>query len=109
MAQAGEDLYLAAQSGVLARDSAGDFKLLTLAGVDLVHPLQAIAGYGRYLFMATQSGLVIYDVETDRYERIGLNDGLLSDQINGLWADATHLWIATPKGLSRFNYHAVMP
>lgn len=109
MARAGKNLYLATQSGVVVQDSAGSFKLLTLAGVDLIRPLRALAGYGRYLFLVPWCGrLILYDVEEDHYERLDLKYCLLSDEVTGLWADATYLWIATPKGLSRLNYHAII-
>ncbi|WP_177192147.1 sensor histidine kinase [Chitinophaga arvensicola] len=60
-------------------------------------------GVGR-LYVATNHGVSVVDVKTRRITRnITSSDGLMSDDIRGVYADHDILYIATSNGLCYFN------
>ncbi|MBO9732046.1 MAG: histidine kinase [Chitinophaga sp.] len=60
-------------------------------------------GIGR-LYVATNRGVSVIDVKTQSITRnITSNDGLMSDDIRGVYSDHDKLYIATSNGLCYFN------
>lgn len=59
---------------------------------------------GRLWIGTLGGGLNVYDPQADRFKRYTRKDGLVNEKVFGLQFDAAgDLWIATNRGISRFN------
>ncbi|MCQ2252871.1 MAG: SpoIIE family protein phosphatase [Bacteroidales bacterium] len=56
------------------------------------------------IWVATGSGLNLFDIKTGKFRRFGRECGLLSDVVKGILEDENGLlWISTAKGISKFD------
>ncbi len=76
------------------------FKNIPLKGAGEV---KAISVDGKYLWLATNNGLVKFNKEDESYERFTTKDGLISDDVRDVAVDENYIWIATYYGINRHN------
>jgi serine/threonine protein kinase/ligand-binding sensor domain-containing protein len=59
---------------------------------------------GNYLWVGGSGGLLRWDLDDGNYVKLGIGDGLASNQVNDLLLDEEgNLWLATGAGLNRFD------
>jgi hypothetical protein len=101
--------YYAVFGGLEYQDSTGEWEMLLPPGFDLgTHP-HALAGAGNRLFVATSQGVMVYDEKTGAWLTLDTDSGLPDRRVLNLYADDSALWVVTPVGISRFDYHALFP
>jgi ligand-binding sensor domain-containing protein len=101
--------YFSVNGGFLSLDTLGKWQNHILPGIDLSMPFTTLAGFGDYLFLGMNKGFAAYNEKTERYDYFTTKEGLLSNNINALYADSSYLWIASDRGISRFSYRRVLP
>lgn len=107
--RAKSEYYFSVYGGFLSFDPLDSWQLHTPPGIDLSQPFTSLAGYGDYLFLGSNQGVTAYNETTERYDYFTTKEGLLSNDINALYADSNFLWIASNRGISRFSYRRVLP
>lgn len=101
--------YYSVYGGLEYQDSTGEWQLLLPPGSDLgTHP-RVLAGAGNRLFVATSQGVMVYNEKTGAWLTLGTDSGLPDRRVLSLYADDSALWVVTPAGISRFDYHALFP
>lgn len=101
--------YYAVYGGLETRDSSGEPELVIPPGFNVgTHP-HALAGAGGKLFVATGNGIMVYHEPLRTWQTLTTESGLPDSEIRSLYADDQWLWVVTPAGISRFNYHALFP
>ena len=104
-----ERRYYAVYGGLETQDSLGNWELVIPPGFDLgAHP-HALAGAGDRLFVATGRDIMVYDERLMSWQTLNADSGLPDARVRSLYADAQWLWVTTPAGISRFNYHSLLP
>lgn len=101
--------YFSVYGGFLALDTLDTWQLHTPPGIDLSLPFTSLAGFGDYLFLGTNQGVIAYNEKTERYDYFTTKEGLLSNNVNSLFADSSFLWIASARGISKLAYRRVLP
>lgn len=101
--------YFSVYGGFLSLNRDGTWQHHIPPGIDLSIPFTSLAGFEDYLFIGTYNGLIAYNENTERYDYFTTKEGLLSNQINALYADSNYVWIASDRGISRFSYRRVLP
>lgn len=72
----------------------------------LFHPLVPMASYGDVIAIA-QQGIEIVNLRETKSYCLKKEDGLSSYNVNALYIDDGGLWIASEKGIARFNLYAL--
>ena len=101
--------YFSVYGGFLSLDMLGNWQFHIPPGIDLSLPFTTCAGFGDYLFLGTRNGVIAYNEKIERYDYFTTKEGLLSNDLNALYADSSYLWVATDRGISRFTYHRALP
>jgi ligand-binding sensor domain-containing protein len=101
--------YFSVYGGFLSLDTLDTWQLHIPPGIDLSLPFTSLAGFGDYLFLGTDNGVIAYNEKTERYDYFTTKEGLLSNYINALYADSSFLWIANNRGITRLAYRRVLP
>jgi ligand-binding sensor domain-containing protein len=101
--------YYAVYGGLETRDSSGEPELLIPPGFNVGAYPHALAGVGDKLFVATGNGILVYSEPLRTWQTLTTESGLPDSRITSLYADDQWLWILTPAGISRFNYHRLFP
>jgi signal transduction histidine kinase len=69
-----------------------------------IRDFQTVGG-GKYLWMATENGLLFYNTATRRYRMIDEADGLSNSHIYGILPqDDSAVWVSTNRGLNQVHY-----
>ena len=101
--------YYSVYGGLETRDSTGEPELVIPPGFDLgAHP-HALAGAADKLFVATGRDIMVYDERLRLWQTLNTLSGLPDSRVRSLFADDQWLWVITPAGISRFNYHSLFP
>ncbi len=97
---AGEDGLLCigtANSGALRQDKTGQFKPIPIGSDRMSRKIQALAANGDETWIGTSNG--VYVVSPARTRHITTENGLLHNEVNGLFRDAQgRMWIACNNG-----------
>lgn len=101
--------YFSVYGGFLSFDTLGNWQHHIPPGIDLSIPFTSLASFGNYIFIGTYNGLITFNEETERYDYFTTKEGLLSNNINAIYADSNYLWIASDRGISRLSYRRVLP
>lgn len=92
-----QELYVLAFDARIYSIAQGKPKLLTsLPGSALA---TAIRCHGKTLYVATNQGLWMFDLNTNAWSRLDKLDGLASDDVHGICIQGKNLWLATSNGL----------
>ena len=109
LAQTESRRYFSVYGGFLSLDTLGNWQLHIPPGIDLSMPFTSLAGYDNYLFIGMADGLIVFNEEIEKYDFFTTKEGLLSNNMNAMYADSNYLWIGTDRGISRFSYRNVLP
>jgi hypothetical protein len=101
--------YYAVYGGLETQDSTGNWEMILPPGFDLATHPHALAGAGNRLFVATSQGVMVYNETTGGWLTLNTDSGLPDRRVQSLYADDNALWVVTPAGISRFDYHALFP
>ncbi|MEO0079198.1 MAG: hypothetical protein ABIK44_00775 [candidate division WOR-3 bacterium] len=99
-------IFFGTLGGILKLDSTGTWSHLVPPGFDLSRPVRTVAASQDFLFLGSESGLIVYSLKDKNWTTIDKAQGLPSTNITALYADDRYLWIAAPGIVSRFDYRA---
>jgi ligand-binding sensor domain-containing protein len=96
--------YFAALGGIVSRTADGRWFRYVPPGFDLKQPVRALATAGTRVFMVTGPTVTVLDTKDDSYTTIDATRGLPVSEVNSLYADDRHLWIASDRLIARLDY-----
>ncbi|MBC8174537.1 MAG: hypothetical protein H8E82_02620 [Candidatus Marinimicrobia bacterium] len=59
---------------------------------------------GKMIWLGTNNGTILFDVESDRIHQFRKNDGLPSNVVTSIIIDGDLAWLGTPNGLVKFKW-----
>ena len=100
-------LLMAGSRGALARLNQGQWQLFPASG-ELINGV--VRDDRGLLWLATEGGGVVRQLQDGSYQRFGVTEGLDSQVVYKVLQDSEGmLWFATPQGLYRTDPHAAQP
>ncbi len=85
------------------QESKNDNNILSVQNVLISNNVRDISADNRSVWIATDSGVSLFDRESGKWKHYTKEDGLGSDNVNAVAIDGDWVWFGTDNGVSRFD------